>query len=160
PELFEYLMEFQDLGPSGGVDPERVILAACRRKAEIVEADEIETGLRRVLNFGHTIAHAVEAASGYGKIRHGEAVILGMKAALAVSARMTGLPEGQFTRAMDLLSRVPVPAIDLGDDLYKYIIRDKKSCGGSVTTVLLESIGTAKFIPLPDPGILVEALLS
>jgi len=160
PELFEYLMEFQDLGLSGGVDPVRVIRAACRRKAEIVEADETETGLRRVLNFGHTVAHALEASSGYGKIRHGEAVVLGMKAALAVSARMTGFPEDQFTRAMDLLSRVPVPAVDLGDDLYQYIIRDKKGSGGSVTAVLLESIGTAKFVPLPDPSILVEALLT
>jgi 3-dehydroquinate synthase len=160
PELFEYLMEFQDLGPSGGVDPVRVIHAACRRKAEVVEADETETGLRRVLNFGHTIAHALEAACGYGKIRHGEAVALGMKAALTVSASMTGLPESQLTRAMDLLSRIPVPAIDVGDDLYQYIIRDKKSSEGSVTAVLLESIGTVKFVPLPNPSILVEALLS
>lgn len=160
PELFEYLMDFQDLGPSGGVDPERIIRTACRRKAEVVEADETETGSRKVLNFGHTLAHAFEASGGYDKIKHGEAVILGMKAALVVSSKMAGLRQDQLQRAMELVSRIPVPSIDVGDDLLQYLVRDKKSTEGSVTAVLLAGIGSAKFMTLPDPAVLVDALSS
>ncbi|UCF29986.1 MAG: 3-dehydroquinate synthase [bacterium] len=158
PSLFGYLEEVRDLGPSGGVDPVRIVSAACRRKAEIVREDERESGLRRVLNFGHTAAHALEASLGYGVIRHGEAVVLGMMAALELSRRLCGLPDGGHRRAMEVLSRVPVPVTALPEEAAGFLSRDKKSRQGEVTAVLLEDIGKVALVPLDRPEDLVDAL--
>ncbi len=85
-ELFAYLEKVNDLGPEGGVDTQFIVEAACRRKAEVISIDEKEAGPRLVLNFGHTLAHALESSMGLGEIRHGEAVAIGMKAALSLSS--------------------------------------------------------------------------
>jgi len=156
--LFDYLESVADLGPSGDLDITRTVAAACRRKAEVVELDEKETGLRMVLNFGHTLGHGVEAALGYGVIRHGEAVLLGMRASLNLSTEMCDLPSVQYQRAIDLIDRIPVPEIELTEDLNRYIVRDKKSSGSTITAVLISGIGKHEFVPIEDPGVLVEAL--
>lgn len=160
PELFLYLEEVTDLGPDGDVDIARVVTSACRRKAEIIEADEWESGPRLILNFGHTLAHALEASMSYGEIRHGEAVLLGMKAALALSKRICGLPDDQFDRAVRVLGRIPVPEVKLEEDLLGYMTRDKKRSEGRVQSVLLEAIGRCRIVPLDDPGELVRSLSS
>jgi 3-dehydroquinate synthase len=157
-ELFNYLESVDDLGPSGELDITRTVAAVCRRKAEVVELDERETGLRRVLNFGHTLGHGVEAALGYGVLRHGEAVLLGMRAALNLSSRISGLPADQLQRAMDLIGRLPVPEIDIPEDITRFIVRDKKSSGDLITAVLIKEIGKHEFVPLEDPLVLVEEL--
>ncbi len=160
PQLFRYLEEKEDLGPSGGIDPVRVITAACSAKAEVVREDERESGQRRVLNFGHTLAHALEASLGYGILRHGEAVALGMQAALALSVDRCGLPGDQYSRAMAVVGRIRVPEVTVPTDLAGYLTRDKKSVGGRVTAVLISNIGQAGMVPLEDPGTLTEALLA
>lgn len=157
PELFSYLEGFSDIGPAGGIDPSGIINAACMNKARVVEEDERESGQRKVLNFGHTLAHALEASAGYGELRHGEAVALGMKASLELSRRQAGLPEDQYARAMSVVGRIPTPRIDSVDSLSKFISRDKKASGGSVAAVLLEGIGVPRFVPLKDPDALLDA---
>lgn len=156
--LFSYLESVSDLGPFGDLDVTRTVVAACRQKAEVVELDERETGLRKVLNFGHTLGHGVEAALGYGCLRHGEAILLGMRAALNLSTRMCGLPADQFQRALDLLDRIPVPEIKVPRDLNRFIVRDKKSSGSRITGVLIKEIGKHEFVTIDDPSVLVEAL--
>lgn len=160
PELFHYLEGVLDLGPDGGVDMERIVTSACRRKAEVITADEWESGPRLVLNFGHTLGHALEMSMGTGEIRHGEAVLLGMKAALALSRSICGLDEDIFQRAMRVLDRVPAPEVRLGEDLEGFMSRDKKRVGGRVQSVLLEGIGKCRVVQLDDPGELVRALQS
>jgi 3-dehydroquinate synthase len=158
-DLFEYLESARDLGPGGGIDISRVILAACLRKADVVRRDEKEEGIRRVLNFGHTIAHGFEAALGYGEIRHGEAVALGMKAALRLSQDACGLSREHFERAMALLERIPVPEVNMHPkEIEPFLKRDKKSVGGTVQAVLVSAIGKSEFLPLMEPDLLLSAL--
>ena len=160
PELFAYLEKVKDLGPEGGVDIQYVVEAACRRKAEVISIDEKEAGPRLVLNFGHTLAHALESSMGLGEIRHGEAVVLGMKAALSLSKQLCGLDETQYNRAMKVVDKIPAPVVDYDQDLERFLGRDKKRAGGRVQSVLLEGIGKCRIVQLDDPRMLVAALHS
>jgi len=158
PELFAYLEKVEDLGPQGGVDTRFIVEAACRRKAEVISLDEKEAGPRLVLNFGHSLAHALESSAGLGEIRHGEAVAIGMRAALSLSKQMCGLDEGQYQRALAVVEKIPVPEIRYDRSLEKFLARDKKRVGGRVRYVLLEDIGRSIYVTPDDPGILVRAL--
>ncbi|MDF1536631.1 MAG: 3-dehydroquinate synthase [bacterium] len=157
-ELFRYMESVDDLSPGGGLDVARIVAAACARKAEVVELDERETGLRRVLNFGHTLAHVIEASLGFGVMRHGEAVLLGMGAALRLSVDLCSLPEEQYARASALLRRIPTPEVTIPDEAALYLSRDKKSVGSSVHAVLVSGIGQHRIVPLEDPAALLRAL--
>src|SRR5204862_664490 len=86
-----------------------IVARCCEIKAEVVRQDETESGLRAILNFGHTIGHALEAISHYGKYLHGEAIAIGQVAAAKLSARFLGLPETDATRLADLLHRAGLP---------------------------------------------------
>lgn len=117
---------------------------AARVKARIVEADERETGLRAVLNFGHTFGHAIEQAAGYGRVTHGEAVTLGMRAALLLSRRCSGLSSTAFERAQRLTHLTDVPpeaAAPSLDELRGAMQSDKKNVGDTIRFVLLRAIG-------------------
>jgi len=158
-DLFAYLEGLADLGPDRGLDVARVVSTACMRKADVVRQDEREAGLRRVLNFGHSLGHAVEAALGYGKVRHGEAVVMGMQAALRLSVDICDLSQEHYDRATSVLRRIPVPALgSVSGELEAFLRRDKKSASGSIQVVLLSSIGHYEFVSLKDPVKLVEAL--
>lgn len=157
-ELFAYIESAADLGPDGDLDVTRVVLAACMRKAEVVRQDEKESGLRRVLNFGHTLGHAIEAALGYGTVRHGEAVVMGMQGAMRLSVDMCRFSREHYARAMRVLGRIPVPDIDpSGGDFEQFIRRDKKVTGGTVQAVLIRAIGHFQFVDLEDPAVLMDA---
>ncbi len=160
PELFAYLEKVDDLGPEGGVDIQFVVEAACRRKAEVISIDEKEAGPRLVLNFGHTLAHALESSTGLGGIRHGEAVAIGMKAALSLSRKICGLDETIYNRAIAVVEKISVPDIGFGKDIERFLGRDKKRINGRVRCVLLEDIGSCQVEFLNDPGDLVNALVS
>jgi 3-dehydroquinate synthase len=123
----------------------RTIERAVRVKAEIVAADERESGRRAVLNFGHTFAHAIERVAGYGAFSHGEAVAVGMRAGLYLSHRRhpEALPR---TRADDLIRAIPVdadPSALSFDALYDAMTADKKNEGGTIRFVLLRRLGEA-----------------
>jgi 3-dehydroquinate synthase len=122
-----------------------VIEQAAGVKAEIVAADEREAGRRAVLNFGHTVGHAVEAVAGYGTFSHGEAVAVGMRAALYLSHRRH--PEAIPRERLDRVVRaVPVEAdpsaLDV-DALLDAMKADKKNRGDTVRFVLLDRPGHA-----------------
>ena len=119
---------------------------SCRNKAEIVALDERESGVRALLNFGHTFGHAIEAGTGYGRWLHGEAVASGMMLAAQLSQRLGYLTENDVARVIQLLERagLPVTAPALGSERYLDLMgRDKKVEGGKLRLVLLKKIGTA-----------------
>ena len=117
-------------------------------KAEIVARDEREeTGLRALLNFGHTVAHAIENVAGYGRFLHGEAVSLGICAALEISARKFGLPATGAARVRAKLSAyglpLTLPADIATDDLLAAARRDKKFAAGRIRFVVVPRLGEA-----------------
>ena len=109
-----------------------------------MERDEREAGLRAVLNFGHTIGHAIEAATGFRRFSHGEAVGLGLHAALRLSGELAGLPEAEEQAAHELLDELGLPARLTGvraQDVCDLIGRDKKAGQDGVGYVLLRRPG-------------------
>jgi 3-dehydroquinate synthase len=137
-----------------GLDPaERANLAGLIArnvgiKARIVAADEREiTGERALLNFGHTVGHGVEQAAGYGALLHGEAVSIGLHAALKLSVAKAGLPEADAARVLAALEAFGLPTrLPAGlttDAVMNSLMRDKKFESGRVRFVLLERLGSA-----------------
>jgi 3-dehydroquinate synthase len=122
---------------------EEVVQRCVYIKARIVEKDERDTGLRNILNFGHTIGHAIEAASDF-RIRHGQAVAVGMVKASAISNRMGIFPSRDLARLKDLLLQaglpVRMPPVDMARVL-RAIDHDKKVVNGKVRFILPQRIG-------------------
>jgi len=122
------------------------LVAACVAvKAEIVERDEREEdGERQLLNLGHTVGHAIEAAGGFSSCSHGEAVALGLRAALWLSQVLTGLSEAEAAEGQALLSWAGLPERLPGaeaDEVVALVARDKKASPEGVGHVLLEGFG-------------------
>src|SRR4029077_12699569 len=86
-----------------------IVARCCEIKAEVVGQDETESGLRAILNFGHSIGHALEAISSYGKYLHGEAISIGQIAAAKLSTEILGLPSEATGRIHDLFQRAGLP---------------------------------------------------
>jgi len=135
-------------------------------KAEIVAADEYETtGERALLNFGHTIGHGIEAAAGYGRYLHGEAISLGIVAAASISVRRAGLSAQDHERILCLLRQFGLPT-KLPDDIPTQSViaalkTDKKFSQGKIRFVLSSTIGSAflsEEVDLEDMGRAIEAL--
>jgi len=124
---------------------EDAILKSCKIKAEVVSKDEREGDLRRILNFGHTIGHALESHLGYGKIRHGEAVALGMKCAGFISQKLNLLSKEELSTLNQTINRLPLPQLPHinGNHLMPFIKTDKKSEKGVLNFVLLDGLGNA-----------------
>ncbi|KQW51698.1 MULTISPECIES: 3-dehydroquinate synthase [unclassified Roseateles] len=126
---------------------------SCEIKADVVGQDEREQGLRAILNFGHTVGHAIEAGLGYGKWLHGEAVACGMVLAADLSARMGLTPAAFVDRLRVLIERagLPVQPPKLGTERYLQLMRvDKKAESGAIRFVLIESLGQAGLHAVPD----------
>jgi len=122
-----------------------IVRRCCRLKAGIVELDETErTGKRAILNFGHTVGHALEAATNLRKLSHGQAVAIGMMAAARISAGLGRLERSNITKIEGLLSKFGLPIYCQGislDDLMETIRFDKKTTFGATGWVLLNGIG-------------------
>jgi 3-dehydroquinate synthase len=115
-------------------------------KAAVVSEDERESGRRTLLNYGHTIGHAIEAVTNYETYLHGEAVAIGMRAAGIISTNLGLLPQAEFERQQQLIRRFGLPESAPGLDpraVYDATLVDKKVRGGSIRWVLLEHIGQA-----------------
>jgi 3-dehydroquinate synthase len=123
---------------------ERIVTAAIRIKAEIVSADPTERGLRRILNFGHTIGHALEAAGGYRTLLHGEAVALGMIAAAEIGVNMDiTSPEVAERLISCVLQFGPLPKAKFSTSMVmRSLGSDKKSVSGRPHFVLLDKLGS------------------
>ena len=130
-------------------DPD-LLLAAVRRcveiKADVVAQDPFDRGLRAVLNYGHTIAHAIEACTDYKRYTHGEAVAIGMSGAAAISRALELIGPEVERQQNDLLARAGLPSKYEGaapDDILEAMTRDKKAAGGRPRWVLIEGLGKA-----------------
>ena len=136
----------------------RIIARSCELKAKVVSKDEREeTGLRAVLNYGHTIGHAIEAVAGYGgAFEHGEAVAAGMVLEARLAERLGWIDSSVTGRLVDLLRRFGLPVeargLDL-DALFHAMGRDKKNRGGQVRFVLPRSIGRVELTAAAEADI-------
>ncbi len=146
-----------------GLDPgvlEAMIARSVAIKAEVVSADERESGLRRILNFGHTYGHALEAETGYARFLHGEAVAFGMKAAAHLAQLAGMLPAedaAEILRTVDLYG--PIPSTD-GVSPERIVARmesDKKTVRGVMHFVLPERIGLVRVVSGLDPAAVLAA---
>lgn len=140
----------QRVHEQGAAHPElpELIARNIKIKADIVAADELETtGLRALLNFGHTIGHGIEASAGYGRFLHGEAISLGLLAALRLSEQVAGLPAAESAEIASLLRLYGLPArlpADIStESVMEKLLRDKKFAAGAVRFVLLRRTGDA-----------------
>ena len=127
-----------------------VIARCCAIKAEVVSQDETEGGLRAILNFGHTIGHALEAISRYGKYLHGEAISIGQVKAAKLSVRSLGLAERDAARIRVLLEKAGLPVdVELSKvqrkNLLQAMMLDKKVSNGEIKFVLARKIGQVQF---------------
>jgi 3-dehydroquinate synthase len=139
---------------------EWVIAESVRLKAEVVSADEREGGLRRVLNFGHTIGHALETATGYRHFLHGEAVAWGMIAAARISAAVSMLDPPSAQRITDaLLGFGDLPAVKLRSrSVVQLLKNDKKTSNGVVHFVLPREIGKVEVVNDVPEQVVTEAV--
>lgn len=121
----------------------------CRIKAEVVSQDEKESGLRAILNYGHTIGHALEAVAGYGRLTHGEAVAVGMVGEALLGERL-GLATDVSARTRALLQSYglpfQIPEAAVTEDLVVAMRRDKKASQGLLTFVLPRGIGAVEIV--------------
>jgi 3-dehydroquinate synthase len=123
-----------------------VIARCCEIKAEVVSKDERENGLRAILNFGHTLGHALEAISGYGKYLHGEAISIGQVAAAALSNSCVGLPADEMRRVTTIFENAGLPThVRITRPQFRKLMDamrlDKKVSDGEVKFVLAKRIG-------------------
>lgn len=158
PWLFELLETRRD--EVLAQDPEMVdalIAESVRIKAEVVSADEKESGLRRILNYGHTIGHALEAETGYSRLLHGEAVGFGMVAAALLARRIGLLDEASCARIVATTKAYgPIPSLEgvTAPALMARLVSDKKTIQGNVHFVLPCAIGDVVI----EKGIADEAI--
>ncbi|RKY54983.1 MAG: 3-dehydroquinate synthase [Candidatus Neomarinimicrobiota bacterium] len=139
-----------------------IIRRSVEIKAEIVSEDEKEAGVRMYLNFGHTIGHAIEKSCGYGNFLHGEAVILGMCAALKISIERLGLDAEKGAAAIESLSKIKlgydINVMDI-DNAIMALMHDKKIRDGKLNFVLLNDIGSPEIVNDVTPEMVRETLV-
>ena len=139
------------------------IRICCQAKADIVAADEREVGIRALLNLGHTFGHAIETASGYGNLLHGETIAMGMVMAADLSRRLDLLSAEQAAKVRDILENdfsMPVipPAQISAEDYLELMSSDKKAEQGKIRFILLEALGSAVLTGEVPPDLLKETL--
>jgi 3-dehydroquinate synthase len=163
-ELFRYLSEnSRDVLARTPAAVDRIIEDAVRMKAEVVSSDEREGDLRRILNFGHTFGHALEAETQYTRFLHGEAVAWGMRAAVYL-AEMTGHLSAEdsveILAAIDLYGPIPpVGGIPAGN-LVARLVHDKKTIQGKVHFVLPTRVGEVTVVSGVEQKLVLEAIRS
>jgi 3-dehydroquinate synthase len=140
-----------------------VVARCCAIKADVVRQDETESGLRAILNFGHTIGHAIENSSGYGQYLHGEAIAIGAVAAARLSQTLLGLPARDVARIRDLLAAAGLPtSIRLSATRKARLLRamrlDKKVDGGKLRFVLATRVGKVAWGRDVPPELIEQAL--
>lgn len=142
---------------------EEMVAESVRIKCAVVSQDEKESGLRRILNFGHTVGHALEAETGYGRFLHGEAVGLGMVAALRLSqlaGRITVAQCEEMSAAVRSYGPFPSTEGLTVDGVLGRLRRDKKAIQGSVHWVLAAGIGSTEVTPDVPDALVREAVAS
>lgn len=137
------------------------IYKSCLIKAGVVRLDERESGLRAILNFGHTVGHALESLTGYKRYIHGEAVAIGMMAAVRISDIVYGKQVDSHHRIEHLMKKCRLPAVMPrfdSEQIYQAMTRDKKNIDDKMRMVLLQEIGAVEIVPDVEQKIIIEAL--
>lgn len=137
------------------------IVESCRIKARVVSRDERESGLRRILNYGHTVGHALEAVTRYRRFRHGEAIAIGMACEARVAMHMGLADSGLVEQQERLLARLGLPTAVRGvrtNAVLAAMRTDKKRRAGHVRMILPTQIGRAQIVDEVDPPALRAAL--
>ena len=162
PELFRVLdQDAQKILRRDAATVDRIIADAVRIKAEVVTADEREGDLRRILNFGHTVGHALEAETKYETFLHGEAVAFGMHAATALAKRSVHLSESNAQSIHALIRKYgPIPSLNgvTSGKLLARLAADKKTIQGKVHFVLPTKIGAVKVLSGIDDACVLESI--
>mgnify|MGYP002395650681 CR=1 FL=1 len=162
PALFSLLVERRERVLARAPEVvEEMIAESVRIKAEVVSADERESDLRRILNFGHTIGHALEAETGYARYLHGEAVGFGMRAAVYLAERAGCLPALEavrIRRALDLYGPLPPLEGVTAEALVARLRSDKKTVQGRVHFVLPECVGQVRILSGLDDSLVRAAI--
>ncbi|TNF53053.1 3-dehydroquinate synthase [bacterium] len=161
-ELFNSLERNRDDIFMAGDSLVTILQRSCEIKAAIVSQDEKESGLRAILNFGHTIGHAVETVTGYRRFLHGEAIAIGMCYAADLAVRLGMLPNKDAARIKKLVDLYALPTSIPGNinvpDIMSAMEIDKKVQSGRLRFVLPESIGRVKIVEDVDRKIIKEVL--
>jgi len=153
-ELYDWLREtIQSFSQIEGKVATELLKRSISVKAAVVSKDEKETGIRAYLNFGHTLGHAIETGLGYGKMTHGEAVVIGMVFATVLSERIYGKSLDVQTMKSwfeQLQYQVGIPKELDAASLVKTMKKDKKAERGTIRMVLLKEIGEVELYPVPE----------
>ena len=161
-ELFVGLeRQVDSLAPSAGEALAPIVARSIELKADIVERDERESGDRMLLNYGHTVGHALEAAAGYGTLLHGEAVAVGMHAAGLIAHESGLLDAASMRRQNDLLARLDLPLRwpDIApDEVLSRLVLDKKRAGSTQRWILAERVGAARIVSDVAPDVVRQAV--
>ncbi len=140
---------------------EYIISESARIKAEVVSADEREGGLRRMLNFGHTFGHALEAETRYKRLLHGEAVAFGMIAGSQLGVNLGLLDAGAHADIVRVIERYgPIPGLEgiTAESLFTRLVSDKKTIGGKVHFVVPDRIGHVQVVSDVDDELVMSAI--
>src|SRR5215467_6043168 len=140
---------------------DRIISAAVRIKAEVVSADEREGDLRRILNFGHTFGHALEAETQYSRLLHGEAVAWGMRVATILAERNGVLAPAEAASILNVIEKYgPIPPLDgvAAPNIVARLRSDKKTVQGKIHFVLPARIGEVRIVTDIDPGLALDCI--
>lgn len=161
--LFDFLE--QNAGHLSRREPNllaQIIAWCCRCKASVVEQDEREvTGRRAILNYGHTLGHAIESVFGYGNILHGEAVAIGMTFAARLAVEIKMMSQAELNRQSALLTALGLPTVlpaSRTDELLAAMQHDKKVADGKLMLILPTQIGAVEAQPAPDEQTLAKVL--
>ena len=158
PEIFRFMEEQRERILARDPDALEWLITECVRvKAEVVSADEREGGVRRILNFGHTLGHALEAETGYKQFLHGEAVAWGMIAASMIAAALQRTDADTARRIIStVLAYAPLPRVDArGKRIVHRLQADKKTLNGIVHFILPTEIGRVEVVPdVPERAVI------
>ena len=140
-----------------------ILMRSCQAKADVVSQDEKEAGIRAILNYGHTIGHAIESLTGYQSINHGEAVAIGMVAAGAIATKMQMWNPEDSQRQNELIAKVGLPTkipqqLD-SEEIIAALQSDKKVKAGKVRFILPTNIGEVIITDKVAPGLLQEVIV-
>lgn len=161
-ELFYDLEGLQTLDPLPTAVLQNIITRSCQAKAEVVSKDEKESGLRAILNYGHTIGHAVESLTGYKLVNHGEGVAIGMAAAGEIAVKLNLWQNSSQYRQLALIKKVGLPTqLPQGlviQDILDLLQTDKKVKNGRVRFILPTEIGAATVTDRVSSDVITQVL--
>ncbi|MGI5886086.1 MAG: 3-dehydroquinate synthase [Syntrophomonadaceae bacterium] len=160
--LFEFLVRYSSqINQRDKSCLQHIVYESCRIKSDIVGQDERESGLRAVLNLGHTFGHSLEKLGGYADYRHGEAVAMGIVAASYLAEELGLIQPQETQRIIDLLKRLELPVRVPGydaEDVYNGMLGDKKASRNGLRFVLPTGIGSYIMVDNPDKDLVLKAI--